>query len=159
MISIGRVVGVFGTRGEVKVSAADPAELRPSLSVAARCAGRPQRRLVTETVRPQKSFAAVRFREIADRSRALELIGAELLIEPGDLLPLPPGTYRDADLVGLRVVDEAAGDLGVEHYPTADMLVVGPKRLLVPLLKAYRSQIDRRANKITLKLPPGFEEL
>jgi ribosomal 30S subunit maturation factor RimM len=39
------------------------------------------------------------------------------------------------------------------------MLVVGPKRVLIPMLAAYGLRVDRAARTIATKLPDGFEEL
>jgi ribosomal 30S subunit maturation factor RimM len=55
------------------------------------------------------------------------------------------------------------GELGkvkeLRRYPSCDMLVVGEKKLLVPMLHAYRFEIDPAAGEIRVSLPAGFEEL
>jgi ribosomal 30S subunit maturation factor RimM len=65
--------------------------------------------------------------------------------------------------MGFTVRDRALGLLGtvrgVQHYPASDMLVVGERNLLVPMLAAYGVKINRRKQEITVALPPGFEEL
>ncbi|HXW76551.1 MAG TPA: hypothetical protein VEJ20_04000, partial [Candidatus Eremiobacteraceae bacterium] len=59
--------------------------------------------------------------------------------------------------------DGRMGSLGtvrdVLHYPHADMLVVGERGRLVPMLRAYGVRIDRAAATIETALPEGFEEL
>jgi ribosomal 30S subunit maturation factor RimM len=63
----------------------------------------------------------------------------------------------------MKVVDARLGELGdvvgVARYPGADMLVVGTKRVLIPMLEAYDVRVDRAARAVTTTLPPGFEEL
>jgi len=76
---------------------------------------------------------------------------------------LPPNTYRDEDLIGMRVTDARLGDLGqvnaIAHYPHADMLVVGERSLLVPMLAAYGVAVDAASRAISTSLPLGFEDL
>jgi len=47
----------------------------------------------------------------------------------------------------------------VLHYPHADMLVVGERELLVPMLAAYGVKVDVATATILTSLPEGFEEL
>ncbi|MDQ6824239.1 MAG: ribosome maturation factor RimM, partial [Candidatus Eremiobacteraeota bacterium] len=71
--------------------------------------------------------------------------------------------YRDADLLDMQVRDAIIGELGtvraVQHYPSCDMLVVGDKPWLIPLLAAYEVRVDQAAREIHVRLPAGFEEL
>lgn len=164
---IGSVAGTFGLGGEVKVATSDPSDFRPGLAVIAhidrRGGARSQRDLIVAAVRPHQDRLLVRFEGIDDASGADSLRGARLSARVADLPPLPPGSYRDEDLIGMRVVDTRLGDLGavasVAHYPHADMLVVGDRRLLVPLLAAYGVRIDAAASTISTSLPEGFEDL
>jgi 16S rRNA processing protein RimM len=100
---------------------------------------------------------------VADADAARRLHGASVLAARLDLPRLPPRTFREIDLVGLLVVDETLGVLGtvqsVRRYPACDMLVVGQRELLVPLLAAYGVSIDRKKREIRVRLPRGFEEL
>lgn len=98
-----------------------------------------------------------------DANAAEALRGAVLWANRADLPPVPAGTYRDEDLVGMRVVDARLGEIGtvrdILHYPHADMLVVGDREMLVPMLAAYGATIDEAAKTITTQLPDGFEDL
>ena len=114
-------------------------------------------------IRPHQNRLLVRFEGIDDASAAEDLHGAELSALISDLPDLPAGTYRDEDLVGMRVTDTRLGDLGavtsIAHYPHADMLVVGARALLVPMLAAYGVKIDIAGGSISTSLPEGFEDL
>lgn len=161
---IGRIAGTFGLRGEVKVTSADPSDLHPGLACVATHGRRGvERALRIAAVRPHQDRLVVRFEGIGDATAAQALTGAELTAFVADLPPLPVGTYRDDDLVGMRVRDARLGDLGevtsVAHYPHADMLVVGERGLLVPLLAAYGVAIDAGARRIATSLPDGYEDL
>ena len=76
---------------------------------------------------------------------------------------LPANEFLESELVGMEVVDRNLGALGrvngIAHYPGSDMLIVGTKRVLVPMLVAYGVRIDRKERTIATELPAGFEEL
>ena len=114
-------------------------------------------------LRAHQKLFVVGLAGIDDADAARRLHGANVLVARKDLPRLPPRTFREIDLVGLLVVDEALGALGtvqsVRRYPSCDMLVVGPRELLVPLLTAYGVSIDRKKREIRVRLPRGFEEL
>lgn len=163
------MVGHFGLRGEVKLAAADgdllhaglQVAIAPSVTEAAR-EGRGRTSRIVQS-RPHNKLFVVKLEDVDDAEAARALHGATLLVERAELPALPARAFRAVDLVGLEVVDEALGTLGtvkaVSRYPASDMLVVGPKGLLVPLLSAYGVKIDRKAKLIRVRLPPGFDEL
>ncbi len=160
---MGRIAGAFGLRGEVKVVANDPSDVRAGLTVVALLPDGSQRELTIRTVREQKRRLLVRFAGIDGADQAAALRGSTVLALVADLPPLPAGTYRDEDLIGMRVVDARLGPLGVvtavAHYPHADMLVVGERSLLIPMLVAYSMKVDEPARTISTSLPDGFEDL
>lgn len=161
--SIGYVVGAFGLHGEVKVATNDPADFRIGLTLDGRIPGGASHRLIVEALRPHQNRLLVRFAGVTDANQADALRGAQLVAQIAELPPLPAGTYRDQDLVGMHVRDSRLGELGdvkeVLHYPHADMLVVGDRALLVPMLAAYAVAIDTASATISTMLPDGFEDL
>ena len=161
--AVGRVVGAFGLRGETKVVATDPADIRDALVVSARWPDGAERSLTVASSRLHKNRLLVRFADVDDATAAEALLGAVLFAKIDDLPPLPPGTYRDEDLIGMHVTDARLGALGdvrdVLHYPHADMLVVGDRSMLVPMLAAYQMTIDCDSATISIALPEGFEEI
>jgi 16S rRNA processing protein RimM len=161
LVSLGRIAGAFGLRGEVKVQTSDPTDFIAGLPLLARAHAGVQREMVVESVRIHKGDALVRFRDIQDATAADALAGVVVLARRADLRPLPADTYRDSDLIGLSVFDARLGGLGcvdsVRHYPGADMLVVGST--LIPMLHAFDVRIDVVAKRIDVTLPAGFEDL
>jgi 16S rRNA processing protein RimM len=149
--------------GEVKVATNDPADFRVGLALDARMPGGALRHLIVESMRPHQNRLLVRFAGVTDAEHADTLRGAQLTALAADLPPLPDGTFRDEDLVGMHVHDSRLGALGdvteVLHYPHADMLVVGDRELLVPMLAAYGVAIDKASATISTALPDGFEDL
>lgn len=162
-VAIARVVGVFGLRGELKLAASDPDAVRAGLKVAVHRQDGSVLTAAIAAVRKHKNNLAAKLAGIDDAAAATALHGAELRIAYDELPHLPPETYREAELVGMIVVDETLGELGtvkeVRHYPACDMLVVGAKPTLVPLLFAYGVRVDQAARRISTRLPAGFEEL
>ncbi len=94
-----------------------------------------------------------------DATAAEAYVGAELALD-ANAVALDPNEYFDADLVGCTLVDEDGAELasvvGVEHYPGSDMLVVGARRTLIPLVQAFVARVDVAAKRITVTLPPGL---
>ncbi|GAC1523065.1 MAG: ribosome maturation factor RimM [Vulcanimicrobiaceae bacterium] len=103
----------------------------------------------------------VAFADIATPEAARAFVGAELYGEAGAIV-LAPGEYLDADLVGMRLVDlegrELATVVGVQHFPAQDCLIVGERRALVPMVKAFIRRIDAVARSIEVDLPLGLIE-
>ncbi|HLW37946.1 MAG TPA: ribosome maturation factor RimM [Candidatus Eremiobacteraceae bacterium] len=163
LVAIARIIGAFGLRGELKIASGDPDVLQPGLAVCVRRREKPDMLSTITAARQHKGNVLARLAGVDDANAAAALRGAELLTSAARLPELPAQTYREADLVGMHVVDEALGDLGtvqaVRHYPNCDMLVVGAKPVLVPMLHAYRVQVDAKARRISTCLPAGFDEL
>ncbi len=162
-VVVGRILGAFGLRGEVKLAAADPSAFRAGLRIGLRDESGSGSTSVVDSIRPHKNYLVVRLRGLDDPSAARALSGATVTIARRDLPELPPHAYRRGELVGLQVVDGQRGALGpvveIRRYPSCDMLVVGAAQLLVPMLHAYRVEVDVDAGEIRVDLPPGFEEL
>jgi 16S rRNA processing protein RimM len=161
-VVVGRVTGVFGVRGELKCRPAPP-------GVAAFAVGRTYalgaalgaRELRCRSVRRHHEKLLVAFDGIDSPEAARALAGAELYAEQTET-ELGPDEYLDADLVGLRLVDESGRELGtvtgVRHFPAQDCLVVGAGESLVPLVKAFVRCIDLDAGTIVTSLPEGLLE-
>ncbi len=119
------------------------------------------RELRCASLRRHHAKAVIAFDGILTPEAARTLVGGELYGERPKV-DLAPGEYLDADLIGLVLVDEAGRELGrvvaVEHYPAQDCLVVGPRKQLVPLVKAFVRAIDRAAGTIVTSLPQGLLE-
>ncbi|MGD0473737.1 MAG: ribosome maturation factor RimM [Candidatus Velthaea sp.] len=160
-MSAGRIVGVFGLRGECKIDAtrvgADT--LGRGCAVRARLADGSQRELRVRATRLHKGRPLAAFEGVEDANAAETLVGATLGLDRADVV-LSSGEYLDADLVGCRLVDDGGTAVGevvaVEHYPAQDMLVVGTARALVPLVAAFVRSIDVARKCIVVNLPSGL---
>jgi 16S rRNA processing protein RimM len=160
-VNAGRIVGIFGLRGECKIEAtrlgADA--LGPGAVVHVRLTDGSERELRVCAARMHKGRPLAAFEGFDDASAAQALVGAELTIERV-AVTLSAGEYLDVDLVGCRLIDRDGAALGpvvaVEHYPSQDMLVVGAARTLVPMVSAFVQSIDIAGRRIVVDLPPGL---
>jgi 16S rRNA processing protein RimM len=161
-VVVGRLTGAFGVRGEMKC--------RPGpAGAAAFAAGRSYalgaapgaREVRCRSVRRHHEKLLLAFEGIDSPEAARALAGSELYGEQVEA-ELGPDEYLDADLVGLRLLDEAGRELGkvtgVRHFPAQDCLVVGTAGSLVPLVKAFVRRIDLAAGTIVTSLPEGLLE-
>lgn len=153
-VAIGRVAGVFGVRGWIKVfSYTRPREaiLEYGPWLIER-AGEWQTFEVAEG-RVQGKGLVAQLKGCDDRDVAAALIGAEIAV-PISRLPEPADNeYYWAELEGLRVVNLAGQELGkVSHlFETGanDVLVVrGEREHLIPVGPGYIRRIDRSAGVI-----------
>jgi 16S rRNA processing protein RimM len=159
---VGKLVGVFGVKGELKCV---PNSLGESAIAAGReFAFRPDgegERLQCTSARKHHERLVVAFEGISTVERARELVGRELYSEANEI-ELGPGEYLDRDLIGLRLLDENGHELGtvveVQHLPAQDCLVIGPSRALVPLVRAFSPAVDLAAGTIVMSLPAGLLE-
>jgi 16S rRNA processing protein RimM len=98
---------------------------------------------------------------VDDADAAAPLAGATLWIARDDVA-LGGDEYFDDDLVGCALVDADGSELAVvravEHYPAQDVLTValGARTAMVPLVRAFVKEIDVRAKRIRVDLPPGL---
>jgi len=158
----GRLAGVFGIRGELKCRPASDgaAALEPGATVALGPEpGAPTLRC--RSVRRHHERMLVAFEGVETPEAARALVNREIFVER-EAAPLGPDEYFDADLIGMRLVDEAGRELGrvgaVHHYPAQDCLVLEPGGAMVPLVKAFVRAIDLEARTIVTSLPPGLLE-
>jgi 16S rRNA processing protein RimM len=159
-VAVGRLVGTFGLRGELRCRPGSFGEeaLGAGRSYALAPEG-DERHLQCVGVRRHHDRLLLSFEGVDTPEAARELIGAELFADRA-AIELGRDEYFDADLIGLRLLDEAGKELGrvvgVEHYPAQDCLVVDPGRALVPLAKAFVRAIDLRARTVVMALPEGL---
>ena len=139
-VILGRIVGLFGVRGWVKVhSYTEPRDAL--LEYRDWLLGREEawRKVELAEGRQHGKGIVVRLRGIEDRDAAAELLGSEIGVDR-DTLPEPEdGRYYWADLEGLTVVGRDGTELGKVAYLMAtganDVLVVdGRVERLIPFV-------------------------
>jgi len=153
-VSVGRVAGLFGVHGWVKVySYTRPREAILNYSPWQVETSSGWRTLAVAEGRPQGKGVIARLAGYDDRDAAAGLIGAPISIGIAQLPQAGPHEYYWAALEGLRVVNRAGQDLGrVSHlFETGanDVLVVrGERERLIPFARAVVERVDLEAGVI-----------
>lgn len=163
-ISIGRVTGVFGIKGWVKVFPLTdfPERFKVLKEVYCNVSGVVQR-FVVESSRPHKAGYLLKFRGIENPDQAKELRQALVQIDEDDIYPLPEGFYYHFQLRGLQIYDHELGFLGVlsEILETGanDVYIVESPRfgeVLIPALKKVILKVDLGLGRMDVALLPGL---
>ncbi len=168
-VLVGRVLRAHGLRGEAVVEPVsdNPERFVPGaeLWVAPPApAAAPAELRTIATVREHRGALLVRFADVDDRDGAEALRGRELSVPLAAVPPPPEGTWYHFQLLGLRVSDAAAGELGEVVDLVEDggglLLVVddGRRRVPVPFVRAFLRRVDVEGGRLELELPPGLVE-
>jgi 16S rRNA processing protein RimM len=157
-LSVGRIAGVFGVRGELKCDPTNAGRMLFSAGEMLRAAlpDGDSQTLTLESVREHQGRLLVRFEHFDSVEEAETLKGATLYASR-ERITLAPGEFLDADLVGCDVYDRN-NPIGtverVEHYPGSEMLVVRGR--LIPLIDEFVRAIDVAKKRIDAELPEGL---
>ena len=163
MILLGRITGVFGVRGEIKIES----WTEPRLAIF-----RYQPWILTRAA-VSTPMAGVRGRNhgqalvasipgVDNRDQAAEFIGSEIHVPRGELPPPKPGEYYWVDLEGLRVVTVEGVALGtVSHLLDTGanhvLVVHGDRERLIPFAEPqYVTEVDFEAGQIVVDWDPDF---
>lgn len=164
-ITVGKIVATQGHRGEVRVL--------PLTDFPERFVGMQEITVyhrgerVTyhiERVRFHKGFVVIKFKEVPDMNRALELRGGLLQVTREQLFPLPQDTYYVFEIIGLDVYTREGEWLG----KVTDVISTGAndvyevkkgekgRPLLIPALKRVVVEISLEKGRMVVELPPGL---
>jgi 16S rRNA processing protein RimM len=148
VIVIGRIAGLFGVKGWVKVySYSRPREaiLEHNIWQLKLVSG--WRKFEVAEGRMQGAGVIARLEEITDRNVAAALVGADIAIERSQLAPLKQGEHYWADLEGLKVVNLGGVELGtvshlIETGANDVMVVQGERERLIPYIADVIREVD-----------------
>lgn len=170
MVAVGRVVGVHGVAGKIKVSAfsGDPSGIRRAsvLSLSRRPSAEGEARQKTfEVISAQRvrGCAVFHLAGIDSIEAAQGWIGAEASVPRAELPEPDPGEYYVMDLVGCELVDRDGAVLGkvadVLPGPAHDWLTVrrtGGGEAFLPLVEAFVVEVDIPGRTIRVSPPEGW---
>ena len=159
-LEVGRIVGVFGIKGWLKVeSFTEPVEGildyalwhldRPGVAGTWRVlAGRRQGRQVVASLE-----------QVDDRDEAQRFVGAGIAVEREQLPPLRPREYYRADLIGLRVFNARGFEFGrIVHFvdgPAYPLMVVrGAKEHWLPATSQQLRRVDLTSGEVLVDWDP-----
>ena len=160
LLEIGKIVTIFGLKGEVKVQPwCDDPQLLCELETLYWRSGTP---VTVERARVQKNMAVVKIAGIDTPEDAQKLRNHVLYMDRRDV-ELPEGSWFVADLLGLEVY----GTDGVHYGTLSDVTETGAndvyhvhregeKDLLIPAIPSVIDSISLDEGKMTVILPDGL---
>lgn len=161
-VVMGRVTGLFGVRGWVKVHShtREKADLLRYRRWLLKTSSGWREHEVAEG-REHGAGLVARLAGFEDRDQAATLVGLDIGIYASDLPALPAGEYYWAQLEGLRVLNEQGVELGrVSHlFETGanDVIVVRAEReRLIPYIRGVVKKVDIAAGEIHVDWDADF---
>lgn len=156
-VRVGRIVGVHGLKGEVKVEILTDFVERLDQGRRLRLQGN---WVTVENARFQSGRLVLKLSGIEDVEAAKGLQW-EFLEGPADERPeLEEDEYITADLIGLRVMTAEGEEIGkvddVLLMPAHDVLVVG--HMMIPAVKQFVKAVDLVKGQITVELIGGMRD-
>lgn len=155
-VTIGVVGRAHGIKGEVTIEVRTD-EVDRRFVAGAQLTTDTGRQLEIAGVRRASGRLLVAFKQVADRTSAEQLRGAQLLARvPSDELPSGSDEYFDRQLIGLQVLDAAGDQVGqiieVVHGPAQDLLVIdlGADQRLVPFVSQLVPEVDLQGGWVRL---------
>lgn len=147
-ITVGRIAGLFGVRGWVKVySHTRPREAILNYNPWLVVVGGTERTVALAEGRPQGKGVIARLEGITDRDQAAPLVGADIAVNREQLPALTANEYYWAELEGARVMDQRGTELGRVSYlfetGAQDVMVVrGERERLIPFGATVIKRVD-----------------
>jgi 16S rRNA processing protein RimM len=168
LVLVGRVVGVHGIRGGLKVysyaESLSVYEAEEGLRVALPDGS--IRAMTVQRVQPHGRVLLMTLGGVVDRTQAERLIGSTLSVGKACLPVLEEDTYYWSDLMGLRVYDTTGAHLGqldeVIPTPGNDIYVVRgrqdghTKEILIPAIGDVVLKIDLDGKTMIVDPPEGL---
>ena len=169
VLQIGKIIGVFGIKGELKVfrMARDTAHFDQGKRIMLQVKDQKNETWMpctVNTVKPYKNILRIRFDEIRDRDSAEKLVGAGLFIFRSELPEAEPGSWYWCDLIGLDVYDSDNRYIGrvtsmIETGSNDVFVITGnDEETLVPAIDSVVIDIDTSNGRMLVDLPEGLEE-
>ena len=167
-LSIGKIVGVHGIKGNIKVYsyAESLSVFEKGSSVLVVNAKGFKKTFKIRWVKPHGRVVLLSLQGIDNRNLSETLIGSELLIEKDSLPELEDGSYYWFDIIGLSVfttdekyiglvesiIPTGSNDVYVVKDPTKDR----DNETLIPALESVVLEIDLEHKKMIVELPEGL---
>ncbi len=162
-MSVGKIVGVHGIKGDIKVLLYNDEERRAWKVVYTMYGGRFLDHSVVAN-RPHKGVMLFRLSDIRSRGEAQELVGGEFYLRREECGPLRKGEYYYFELKGMRVRTEHGRCLGTVEGVFAtggnDVYEIhGPYgEILLPAIKDVILSVNREKEEMVVHLLEGLME-
>ncbi len=163
LLDVGKISGVFGIKGWVKVfSYTDPIEGISNYSPWQLKLKGQWREYEVEASQRQGKTIVAKLKGIDDRDQAQLLTGALVAIYPDQLDELDEDEYYWHQLEGLQVINKEGVVMGIVSHMLATgandvMVVKGDKEHLIPFTQGHAvEKVDLTAGVITVDWDPDF---
>jgi 16S rRNA processing protein RimM len=160
LLTIGRVTGLFGSGGEVRiVPMTDSLERFRDIEYLLVDGNT---RLTIQSVRIHRRQVVIRFSGFEDRDSAESLRGKLLYVDREHAAPLAEGAHYYADLCGCTVLTSAGETLGtlfdIQNAGSSDVYYVRGERgeILIPAVSDIVSEIDIERRRIVIEPVEGL---
>jgi 16S rRNA processing protein RimM len=158
-IAVGKILGVFGYQGWVKVSTYSKIRNRLARveAVYIESGTELERKILTGHQYHQHQLV-LKFKDLDERESAREFIGSELFLPESEKIKLPADHFFIHDLRGLKVYDSSDHFIGllteVQSTGGGDLLVVqtAGNEILVPLVAEFVEKIDLEKGRVIVRL-------
>lgn len=161
LIPVGRITGVHGIKGEIKVSVyGDLDDFEWTSVFITGKTGSEERKV--ERVRPHKGALIFALKGCSTRNAAEELVGLELAIPKAELPALPEDEYYYSELLGMEVWTEDGRLLGTvtNLFPTGSNDVIEVRgeagEVLIPAIEDTVLKVDLEKRRVTVRLMEGL---
>ena len=160
-VTVGKIVGVWGIEGLLKVRSLTSVSGRLSVGSVVYIAGNPHK---IESERRTKSGLILRLQNLNDRTEAETIVGSYLEVPLSYERPSQnDGEYYHFEIIGSRVFDDSDIYLGevVEIIETGanDVYVVNSPNsgeILIPATQHAVKRVDTETKTIVVRLPDGI---
>ncbi|MCX8052580.1 MAG: ribosome maturation factor RimM [Armatimonadetes bacterium] len=159
-IIVGRVVGAFGIRGEVKVIPTTdfPDRFDAGCEIVLRLpSGHKTCRI--QNSRPHKGGFVLKLEGIETRNGAEELRNIDIIVGESELRQLEEGRFYVFDIIGLKVSTEDGREQGVVTEVLqggANDVYVTSTGLCIPALRDVVSKVDIERGEMIIRAVPGL---
>jgi len=166
LYAVGRIVKAFGINGEVFIVPMTPSPLRFKTlrNVFVGQSEEQARADVVEHATVKEKRIRIKLTGIKDRSAASLVVGSFIFVRKDDRLKPGRGEFFIDDLVGLRAIDEQAGEFGVVKeilkLPAQDVYVIDHDgfEVMIPATREFIREVNLDAGTITVRLIEGMLE-
>ncbi len=164
-VLLGKVVGVHGVRGELKLESYTEPRTQIFRYKPWRMRSASGEWVIEEGGRGRAQGKGIvsELAGVTDRDAAAALVGTEIWVARSALPNVKPGEYYWTDLEGLEVVTVEGGSLGTVSHLIAtganDVLVVKDaerERLIPFLIGQFVTAVDLEGGRITVDWDPAF---
>ena len=160
-LAVGRIRGVHGIRGELKVEVLTDFRQRYAPGSNLFIEGEEIEREVL-SARAHKTYLLVKLKGLDNRTEAEKLHGLHFLVPRDNAMTLPEGEYYADELVGLRVITTDGVELGklTEVLWTSAnevYVVIGSfGEVLLPAIAEVVQEVDLQNGEMLVNLLPGL---